>query len=853
MADAIPPNKRKKRLSRSASSSSQKVHKQKQQKPKQKQKTKRPVKTKWFEIIGPSREFIPTNRLPTNRVVMQRYDNLRCTESTSTNLHEYATQLFFEIKSIWEKTTLPILDQRTCVRRIEVLLKSWNNELCRMMVLGSPKEVKYRKMMDSLMSLTYTDLDLVRQELMRDKIQRNGTKDESETLPIHEREFNFLVNQMKNPQVGVIDGSVDVYYQRKVEEKRVREEKREEREIREQEEKQHRQNQGIATEEQLVVAGIEDDADDEEDKVDTVTDPDYIPPISRKGRKPKKLDKIMLELPTKDLSKELAVLCARLRLSHRAATSVYAKVILCGGGDLKDFVLSKSSMERHRIAAEKEVEQKLNLDFTKISQERSYGILHWDGKQIKFTSGDVEEHLIICFQHVGSDTQPKFIAAPHTSNGTGAAQCEAVIRYVDECGVEDQIIGHVWDTTASNTGAHNGAAKLLDSALGTAKLWLACRRHASERHVVHANEAVVGSTKSPEEKLFKLFKENFHKIDPTVVQVYRWEGDEVSPTGPYKFTTERAKDVKEWAEQCCLNGSFPREDYRELLELLCHVLGGTIRRRSTVKKDEPPRIVSFHMEQPGAFHHARFMAKAIYYIKMFMVLPQLTEKDLVTLQQAEQVNRMSLFVILQYGQYFLQTALTTAAPRIDLEFWRNTKKYSTIDPVISDSVDQSVQRQMFYLTEELVVLALCDDNTTHTEKDEIVRCMLQCDRPQQFQPKKPDFKVDKLKNKSHDTPKLSDFVGSRSWLIFDLLDVNVQWMQHTSQQWSNEPEFQRFHQITNKIICVNDVAERNVKNVTDYAEYCKDPERRDRVVKIVNQHRDMVSFRNLTKAELSNM
>ena len=100
---------------------------------------------------------------------MQRYDNLRCMGSTSTNLHEYATQLFFEIKSIWEKTTLPILDQRTCVRRIEVLLKSWNNELCRMMVLGSPKEVKYRKMMDSLMSLTYTDLDLVRQELMRDK------------------------------------------------------------------------------------------------------------------------------------------------------------------------------------------------------------------------------------------------------------------------------------------------------------------------------------------------------------------------------------------------------------------------------------------------------------------------------------------------------------------------------------------------------------------------------------------------------------------------------------------------------------------------------------------------------------
>jgi len=86
-------------------------------------------------------------------------------------------------------------------------------------------------------------------------------------------------------------------------------------------------------------------------------DPDYHP--TRNQRKPKKMDKIMLELPTIDLTKNTADLCARLKLSHASVTSLFAKIILSGEGKLKDFVLSKSSTFRHRIIAEKETEKKL--------------------------------------------------------------------------------------------------------------------------------------------------------------------------------------------------------------------------------------------------------------------------------------------------------------------------------------------------------------------------------------------------------------------------------------------------------------------------------------------------------------
>ena len=50
------------------------------------------------------------------------------------------------------------------------------------------------------------------------------------------------------------------------------------------------------------------------------------------------------------------------------------------------------------------------------------------------------------------------------------------------------------------------------------------------------------------------------------------------------------------------------------------------------------------------------------------------EKQLVTEVNVMAIKRMSKFAIFQYGQYFLKTALTTSAPRIDLEFWSNAKR-----------------------------------------------------------------------------------------------------------------------------------------------------------------------------------
>ena len=810
----------------------------------------KPAKSQWKRIVGTlPGDIIPTQRLPQNRVVLQRYSMLRDVMLPGTSIRELSDALYDEILPIWIKANIPRVERDVSVRRIERLIESWKSMNCRKMVAGSVEEIRYTNLLNSLCSLTYLDLEQLKAKLKEDTLLRQSESRDRKKEKRWELDFEFFLNQMKHPQVGVI-GRPD----RRLEKQRaVQMEKKERSKIFEVRTKtmQHKNEEVCASTsaEFSNEVDCEAPADVEDASIAdmTASDPDYIPP---RGRKPKRISKVMLELPTKDLLKDASSIAARLKLSSTAVTSLYAKIIVSGGGDLKDFVLSKTSTWRHRIAGEKQAEKKLKIRFKELSSSYPYGILHWDGKQVKFQSGDVEERLVLCLQHVNSETQPQFLGAPQTPDGTGAAQAEAVVRYIDDCGVEDQVIGHVWDTTASNTGCNLGAAILLDQALGRASLWLACRRHASERHILHAKEAILGKTKSPDEPLFKLFKKHFDSLDISSIRVFEWPGDECSPLGPYKFETERALEVKTWAEKCCVDGVFPREDYRELLELLTHLLGGKIFRKG---KKNPPKEVQFKMERPGAFHHARFMSKAIYFLKMFMLTPQLLSRALITHFEANQIEIIAKFILLVYGQYFLQTALTCAAPRLDLTFWRNANLYSHVDESISDAVMKSVCRQMFYLVEETVVLSLCDDGLPSTIKKDLIEALLDSDRLQVFPPMKPVFKIDKLLGKNHDEPQLRDFVGPRSWLLFDLLDIDVHWMEFPPEDWMLYPEYVRFHKLANSIICVNDVAERNVQNVCKYAEYSKDSARNDRVVSVVNFHRELHDFSNMTKAELSKL
>ena len=130
-----------------------------------------------------------------------------------------------------------------------------------------------------------------------------------------------------------------------------------------------------------------------------------------------------------------------------------------------------------------------------------------------------------------------------------------------------------------------------------------------------------------------------------------------------------------------------------MLELSKVILGGTIGRK---------KGYTYKLQRPGADHHACWMAKAIYILKMSFLRHQL---DLYW-QTKKKVEKMSLFVVFVYLKSWFSAPCLTSAATNDLELYRRFLKFKTVHKKVSSTAASVRQRHTWYLTEELIPLSL---------------------------------------------------------------------------------------------------------------------------------------------------
>ena len=123
-----------------------------------------------------------------------------------------------------------------------------------------------------------------------------------------------------------------------------------------------------------------------------------------------------------------------------------------------------------------------------------------------------------------------------------------------------------------------------------------------------------------------------------------------------EWMQDEARLVLSWAEREEAKNTWPREDYRELLRLTIVCLGGI--------------VPGFQFLLPGPDHHARWMSKALYYLKMFLLLNLFKMSDL----EKSQVVEISKFILVLYVQAWFQSPLPTSAPSNDLKFLVNMSR-----------------------------------------------------------------------------------------------------------------------------------------------------------------------------------
>ena len=131
----------------------------------------------------------------------------------------------------------------------------------------------------------------------------------------------------------------------------------------------------------------------------------------------------------------------------------------------------------------------------------------------------------------------------------------------------------------------------------------------------------------------------------------------------------------------------PREVYWELLQL-CHVFLGRF-------ADE-----ELFFRMPGAMHPARWMSKAIYYLKIFL----LKDKMKRTAHETAGLTKICLLVSLVYARYWREAPLPERAPLNDFNLLTILHKYPV--PDIRDAAVKAFRRHLWYFSEQQAPLAL---------------------------------------------------------------------------------------------------------------------------------------------------
>ena len=124
----------------------------------------------------------------------------------------------------------------------------------------------------------------------------------------------------------------------------------------------------------------------------------------------------------------------------------------------------------------------------------------------------------------------------------------------------------------------------------------------AELHLKAAVLHVLGKTKDPGIPLFRRLRDQWQKIRVDYDSLVLWNWEEASEN-VQKF----AKDVLEWAEIQIEKQTFPRSDYKELMQLIVISLGGN--------------IAGFTFKLPQNDSNARWMSKVTYsFIFLFYFL-----------------------------------------------------------------------------------------------------------------------------------------------------------------------------------------------------------------------------------------
>lgn len=283
------------------------------------------------------------------------------------------------------------------------------------------------------------------------------------------------------------------------------------------------------------------------------------------------------------------------------------------GHDIGTITTSKESIRKARLAGREAICREIRESF----MNNTIFIVHWDTKILSdLTTAKSAlyqtDRLAIILSGNGTT---KLLGVPKIQNGTGSMQAAAVYNALEDWNVLENVKGMCFDTTSSNTGSRQGACTILEKMLNRSLLYFACRHHVYELIISKVFSVVFKEVFSgPDILLFKRFKNYWPKIK---TDSYRSAMEEKKIAELFQ-PEEKTQIIDFIKNQIEYFKNKTRDDYVEFLYLAALFLGETIKNKSHNNKS---------IRQPGAVHRARWMAKIIYCLKIFLYRDQFKFKS----------------------------------------------------------------------------------------------------------------------------------------------------------------------------------------------------------------------------------
>ena len=268
----------------------------------------------------------------------------------------------------------------------------------------------------------------------------------------------------------------------------------------------------------------------------------------------------------------------RINLSDRKFTILAAAIAKANSEDLSTVTLSRQTVRRKRSAHRSRIVSCVRGEFQR--SDKPPLVVHWDGKFMRDTtnssSSDQKANVDRVAVAVSGYEVNKILGITKTSSGTGKAQATAVSQLLNLWEVADDTVGMCFDTTASNTGAKNGACVLLEQQLDKQLVYFACRHHIHELIVSGVFSMLFGPSKSPNIPILERFQTFWPNIDQHNFKPL--EDARLS----LPILTQLRQTVTSFLQSYLSSDTayIPRDDYQELIDL-CLLIFGASRENET--------------------------------------------------------------------------------------------------------------------------------------------------------------------------------------------------------------------------------------------------------------------------------